>query len=408
MPVSGPPLLGEILRNNSTIEAARQDWEVAARNPEIAASLPDPMIAYGYYFTSVETRVGPLNQRVGVSQKIPFPGKLGTAKRQAQEQANVAYWRYRAAIRDTLAQAKTLLAELARVDGSIAVLEEQEKLLRQTVSSAEGLFKGNQVSLPDVIRATVAAEDILTKITGLRAVRVAVLARIAALRGETAKPLDLPPRDRPPLPVLPSLEHAMKLSLGSNQELQAAANAVARDEFGVRAAKLDYFPDVTFGIDYTQAGENRMSNPPDSGKDPVMGTVTVNVPIWWDKLGALKKAAEARRAASQSRQVQLALDTGALVEGAYAVAKSAKDQRDRFAGKIVPDARRAYESVTSNYTAGVASLTDVLDVQRAYLSAEIGLVERTAGYIKAIADLERAVGEPLERMKDNLPGSAGK
>jgi outer membrane protein, heavy metal efflux system len=393
--VSGPPILTQILQENPAIEAARQDWQAAAQNPEVVASMPDPMLSYGYYFQPVETRIGPLNQSVGVSQKIPFPGKLGTAKRQAQEQAQVTYWRYRAVIRDTLAQAKTLLAELIRVDGSIAVLREQETLLRQTEASAEGLFKANRGGLPDVIRATVAAEDLLTRITALEARRVAVVATLGALRGEASGPLDLPPATGAPLPELPSLEAAMKLSMQANQELLAAENAVARDVYAVRAAKLEYYPDVTLGLDYTQAGENPMAPAADRGKDPVMGTITVNVPIWWDKLGAQKRAAEARRDASIARRTRLTLDTTAMVRGAHAVAKSAREQRERFADSIVPDARRAYESITSNYSAGAANLTDLLDIQRAYNEPALGLVERTAAYLKAIADLERAVGQPI-------------
>ncbi len=406
--VGGPPLLREILQHSPAIEAARQDWQAAAENPEVVASMPDPMVSYGYYFQNVETRIGPLNQRIGLSQKIPFPGKLGTAKRQAQEQAQIAYWRYRAAIRDTLAQAKMLLAELVRVDGAVSVLREQEDLLRQTASSAEGLFKANQVTLPDVIRATVAAEDILTRITALEAVRVATVAKLAAIRGETDAPLVIPSTTQPRIPALPPLSSAMKLSMIANQELHAAENAVARDAYAVRLARLDYYPDFTLGIDYTQAGENMMANPADRGNDPVMGTITVNVPIWWDKLGAQKRGAEARKEASIARRAQLALDTTAMVQGAYALAKSAKEQRERFAGKIVPDARRAYESVTSNYTAGAATLTDVLDIQRAYNEAALGLVERTAAYLKAIAQLEQAVGEPLENMKPSPAAGVGK
>ena len=408
MPISGPPILGEILENNPSIEAARQDWQAAAQNPEVVASLPDPMLSYGYYFVNVETRIGPLNQRIALSQKFPFPGKLGTARRQAQQQAEIVYWRYRAAIRDTLAQAKTLLAELVRVDGSIAVMREQENLLRKTADSAEGLFKANEVGLPDVIRATVAAEDILTRISALEAMRIATVANLKALRGEPEVPLSVPSRANPQIPALPSLKEAMKRSMEANQELHAAANAVARDEYAVRAARLDYYPDVTLGIDYTQAGENKMAPPADRGKDPIMGTVTVNVPIWWDKLGAQKRAAKARREASIARRSQLALETTATVRGAHAIAKSMKEQRERFAGEIVPNARLAYESVTSKYTAGTSTLTDVLDIQRAYNDAALGFVERTAAYLKAIADLERAIGEPIEQISRGRSAKTGR
>lgn len=402
------PLLAEILQNNPAIEAARQDWQAAMQSPSIVSALPDPMLSYGYYFTNVETRIGPLNQRLGLSQKIPFPGKLGTARRQAQEAAEVAHWKYRAVIRDTAAQARTLLAELRRIDDSRAVLREQEALSRQTAMSAEALYETNAGKLPDVIRAKIATEDFRTTLSTLTAARISALAQIEALKGRNDRPLNLPSVASAPLPRLPSLGDAMKLSLVANQDLQATASAVARDAWAIRAAALEYYPDVTLGVDYTQSGERAMADPADRGNDPVMGTISINLPIWWNKLRAQKQAAEARHAASLSRQAQMSLETTAMIKGAHAMAEAALEQRAIFADQIVPEARRAYDSTLSNYTAGAAALTDVLEIQQTRLQAELSLIERTVAYLKALAQLEQAVGVPIGNMENRPDFRSGK
>lgn len=389
--------LAEALGSNPGIESSRLEWEAMAEMPEVVASLPDPMVSYGYYFTSVQTRTGAMRQRFSVSQKIPFPGKLGTAKARSTAEAQISYWNFRAAMRDVFAQGRTLLADLYRSDGAILVLRDQESLLRQTAESAKGLLESNQGSLGNVLRAEVAAEDIATRISQLEAERKGVIARMAALRGESAPAPAMPRYANPKLPELPSLTDLMRRSIDANQDLEAARAAVARDDLGIRAAVLEYFPDITLGADYTLIDDSTvLPMTPQNGDDPIMGTISLNVPIWWDKLGAQKRTAVARHGSSVARQAQLTADVSANVQAAYALARAMREQHDRFASKIIPAARQAYESVTSSYSAGSTSLTDLLDVQRAYLGAELGLIDRTAGYLRAIADLERAIGRPLD------------
>jgi len=389
--------LSEVLVANPGVESSRLEWEAMAEMPEVVASLPDPMISYGYYFTSVQTRTGAMRQRFGVSQKIPFPGKLGTAKARSTADAEVAYWKFRAALRDVFAQGRTLLADLYRADGAILVLRDQEALLRQTGDSAKALVESNQGSLANAIRAQVAAEEIATRLSQIEAERKGVIARMAALRGEADPATAVPRYPSPKLPELPSLETLMRRSIGANQDLKAARAAVARDNLGIRAAVLEYYPDITLGLDYTVIDSSTvLPMTPQNGDDPIMGTISLNVPIWWDKLGAQKRAAVARHGSSAARQAQLTADVSANVQATYAMARAMRDQRDRYASEIIPGARLAYESVTSSYSTGVTSLTDLLDVQRAYLGAELGLIDRTAGYLRAIADLERAIGEPLD------------
>ncbi len=397
----GEPLadrfLAEALALNPGAEATRLEWEAMAEMPEVVASLPDPTVSYGYYFTSVQTRTGAMRQRFGVSQKIPFPGKLGTAKARSAADARVAYWRYRAALRDVFAVGRTLLADLYRADAAILILRDQAALFRQTAESSTALLETNKGSLADVIRSRVAAEEMAVRISQLEAERTGVVARMAALRGEVDPATAVGRYAEPELITLPSLTELMKRSIGTNQDLEAARAEVAREDLGVRAAVLEYYPDVTFGLDYTQVDASTvLRDTPQSGRDPVMGTIAVNVPIWWDKLGAQKRAAVARLGSAAARQAQLTADVSASVQAAYAMALTMREQRDRYAAEILPSARQAVESKTAGYSAGTAGLTDLLDVQRATLGAELGMIDRTAGYLRALADLERAIGEPLK------------
>jgi len=396
--------LAGALDSNPGVASLRFQWESLSHRPTIAASLPDPELAYSYYLNSVQTRTGAMRQKISARQKIPFPGKLAAAKDEANFAAEIAYWQYRAALRDVFAQGKTLLADLYRADALILIVREQEALLRQAVQSAEALIETDQGSLGNVIRTQVAAEEMSTRIAQLEAERIGILARMSALAGQTEARPALSRYADPHLPALPSLDQLLNRAVTANPDLEAARATVARDQAAIRLATLAYYPDISLGLEYTDISAN-IINPttPQNGSDPVMGTISINLPIWWDKLEAQKQVAIAQRGSSSAQQAQLAADISANVRAAHAMAQSMFTQRDRFASEIVPGTRQAYDSAQSAYSSGTASLTDLLDVQRAFLAAELGLVERTVGYLRAVAELERAIGEPLHPISTKNP-----
>jgi hypothetical protein len=62
--------------NNPQMEAAFNRWKAALEMVTQARTLPDPRFNYGYFIQEVETRVGPQEQRAGLSQMFSWFGKL--------------------------------------------------------------------------------------------------------------------------------------------------------------------------------------------------------------------------------------------------------------------------------------------------------------------------------------------
>ncbi|MFV0336763.1 MAG: TolC family protein [Chthoniobacterales bacterium] len=384
--------LQEILEKNPQVQSAKMRWQSLAYQPQVAAALPDPQFNYSVFFRGVQTRTGVMRNRFSVSQKIPFPAKLGERKSYATYESYVAYWEYRAALRDAFSDGRILLADLYRIDASLGVLRDQEILLRQTETSTEALIEANRASISNALRTRLAAEEILTQVARLEAKRIGILARMSALRGDAQTGPAFPRYTNPLFPKLSPLIDLLRDSMGLNQDLEIARSEIRREQSGERLASLEYFPDITLGVEYTQLESYSGSR---SSPDPIAGTISVNLPIWWDKIDAQKKSAKAKRASAEAREAQLTANVSAQVQAAYAMADTMKKERKRYAEKILPDARNAYESGVASYSVGDASLTDLLDVQQAYLAAELGLINRNADYLRAIADLERAIGEPI-------------
>ncbi|MGH9548714.1 MAG: TolC family protein, partial [Terriglobales bacterium] len=101
-PVGVDTVVRQVLADNPQLNSARLKWEAMKERPRIAGSLPDPTLSYGYFFDNVETRVGAQNQRVGLSQKIPFPGKLSLAAKRARQEALQSFWQYQTLARELI------------------------------------------------------------------------------------------------------------------------------------------------------------------------------------------------------------------------------------------------------------------------------------------------------------------
>jgi outer membrane protein TolC len=82
-------LVNEALMNNPQIQAAYNNWQAAEEKIKQVSSLPDPMASYTYFGESVETKVGPQEAKYGLSQKIPFPGKLSLKAKAQSKHADM-------------------------------------------------------------------------------------------------------------------------------------------------------------------------------------------------------------------------------------------------------------------------------------------------------------------------------
>src|SRR6266852_7105024 len=103
-------LLSELLQRNPEIQAARSRFEAATKRPSQAGTLPEPTARYtnfgvGHPFSRLNSNEFAY-QGFGISQQIPFPGKLGLAYEEAKREVEGEQQNYRSVILDVTARLK--------------------------------------------------------------------------------------------------------------------------------------------------------------------------------------------------------------------------------------------------------------------------------------------------------------
>ena len=65
--------------SNPSILAAKEAWKATVEKYRLEAGYPDPQFTATYFPEPIETRLGPQDWNLNLSQAIPFPGKLSKA-----------------------------------------------------------------------------------------------------------------------------------------------------------------------------------------------------------------------------------------------------------------------------------------------------------------------------------------
>ncbi|MGD0093535.1 MAG: TolC family protein, partial [Planctomycetota bacterium] len=235
------------------VEAARHRWLAATHKRPQMVALPDPRLEATYYVVR-----GMDKYMLGLSQEIPYPGKLILAGRIADKEAEAARLRYEAAVRDALSEAKESYFELYYIDRAQQVTAEIRKLYDRYAALAAGGKEVAKPKLPETFRAESQRAQLGYDLVLLHEMRAAEAERLRSglglpARAELGGTADV----AEPAELGEALEHLQEIATLHNQELAVAGIEVERAQYEVQQAHRAPIPDLMLGANYTAMGEQQ-------------------------------------------------------------------------------------------------------------------------------------------------------
>ncbi|MGH9847514.1 MAG: TolC family protein, partial [Blastocatellia bacterium] len=332
------------LEGNPGLAQIRVRAEAMAAIPSQEGTLPDPTLSFGALWLPTASGLS-LNRddftmmEVGVTQAIPFPGKLALKREAATFEAEAAT--------HTVEEARLRLArdvtirwwQLMSVHRSLLVIADTEGLLRQLVEIADTQYRVGQGLQQDVLSARLE----LAQLTQQRARHVglhrAEIARLNALLNRPAdSPVRLPDAVDTHLPDIRSETNLNKQGGQSRPLLAERKNAIDAAQSRLELAKKDYYPDFTLGIAYafrqnTPTGQSR--------SDFASFQLSMSLPIYADRKQA--KAVDQRQ--SELLRERYALDDAQReiqteIGASLAVYQGNREQFAAFESSVLPLARQ--------------------------------------------------------------------
>lgn len=390
-----------------------------------AGARPDPMLIAGIQNQPLSREPQTVSSRgaasgpepmtmhvLGVSQTIPFPGKLGLRTIAARREVDAALAMEQDARLAVIHDVRVAYTELAYADRALAIVEQNQHLLAEIIRVTEAHYTLGSGMQQDVLRARIEAARLGQDASALAEERRAQLAALNALLDRPSDaPVESPvfssrivraavadsassirfssdllgaPAADSPLPALDVLQ-AMAIAnspMLREHEARIAAQA-ARVALAGRAAK----PDVDVSLQYGQ--RNGLG-------DMVSAIVSVPIAIQHGRKQDEDAAAErAELAALEAEHHAQLNELGARVAKVYADVARQRTQLALNVKAILPQGSAALVAATANYQAGKSDLLSLLDIRSALFRDETAYYRGLADFANTVADLEQLVGKAV-------------
>ncbi|WPJ97215.1 TolC family protein [Coraliomargarita algicola] len=356
---------------NPQLKAFERRYEAAMQRIPQVSALPDPMFQITSFVESVQTRTGPQENVLMLSQRIPWFGKLSSREAAASADAEALWYAYQS---QHLMLARTVslgFYEYGYTEEAIRLTRENRDLLRELEPVVEEKVRaGGEINA--LLRLKVEIGKIDDRLQSLTQKRVAQSAQLSELLALSETSLLAWPEWEAPKPVSlngPALVQAIR---ASNPELQMLKRKVASAEARREIARLESYPDITLGINYIQIGDPEV-NPttPDAGNDPWGVTVAVNIPIWIGKYDAGKAEALANKRSSEHEYENRYNALRAELSASLALLADANRRLALYGEELLGLAEQAVENTRESYQNGRTGILELIDSERSLLDLQL-------------------------------------
>ncbi len=387
-------LIQEALEQNPQSRAAYEVWQASLQRIGQAKGFPDPILSFAHFGQSVETRVGPQTDKISLSQRIPFFGKLALKGKVAERNSSIQEAAYEKTRADIGLGVKEAFFSLYWFEKAIAIREEERDVLKRLSHIALKKYEADQASQQDILKAQLEISRVSERILVLEQGKRAVETKLNALLNRSVDSpfgkigtVDIPP-------INFGTQELSEWAKKGRPELIQAEHSIAKYEESLKLAKKNKWPDFNIMVDYIFIGKGTSTHPKD-GRNAWMGGIGINIPLWRGKYKAAEAEAAVSINASRKRYENIQNDTLAGINELYLELKTYKDQINLYEHSLLPQAEQSLKASEASYISGSTDFLNLLDSERMILQIKTGLYKTLSDFRKALARLERLVGQDL-------------
>jgi cobalt-zinc-cadmium efflux system outer membrane protein len=398
--VSSNDLVRRALVSNGELAAARIEIERARARLLQAGLRPNPTLDF-------EQSTGRYTDSTGESETsigIALPLELGGKRRRRIELAQVELEAVEAEVADRerrlAAELRSIYVEALAALRELGIAENLNALDLKTTRFV-------QVRVNEGETAPIELNLLRVEVDRLRSRRALIEGRLKAsllrLKNLAGIPADGPLRLREDLltPILPtppaSLDAAIDIALRQRPDLKLARLNEEVSQAGLSLARANSTPDVTAFSRYTLNRSSYQDTPVGVRNDRdrlLTFGISIGIPVFNRNQGAKAEFAAAISQATKKREF-LESVVRSEVETAYVRLEAARIAVATFEEGVVARSTENIRVVRAAYELGQFSVRDLITEQRRLMDSQRDFTETLSERCRALADLEAALGTPI-------------
>ena len=365
-------LMEEARRNNPDILAARRAWQAAAQVPTQVTTMPDPTVSvqhlsvgspmpFAGYSNSDFAYIG-----LGISQDLPYPGKLRLKGESAREDVAIARDKLDAVTRSVIEQVKEAYFQIAAIQETLAVLDRDSRLLEQIENIADARYRVGQGIQQDILKAQLERTKLLREVANQRQLLGSARAQLTKLLNRPADSPDLSADRLVETPLRYTAEELMAKARTQNPAIAGQQEIVKRQSLGVEMARKDRYPD--FNVQY------QWQHTADQFRDYYMVSFSARLPIYRSRKLNPELAQATEELSRSEREYEGQIQAAYFdVRDQYLAAQTASQLLTIYREGLIPQALATYQAGLVAYQGGrqdfeslLSSFMDVLNFDREY------------------------------------------
>jgi outer membrane protein TolC len=326
-------------------------------------------------------------QGVVFTQEIPFPGKLGAKGHAAEKEAEREQEILRGRRLEVLNNLRTAYYDYYLAYKSGEILDQTKELMKNFQRIAETRYATGQGTQQDVLRAQLEVSMLIDRIAEQEQKKDAQAAMLSKLAGRDP----LAPLGRPAeltgAPFTRSMDDFAATALKHSPMLEERRRMVEQSEFDLSLSKREFLPDmVVSGGWFTRAEKPNVWQ----------ASVMFRVPLYfWNKSSGVRAASADLHSARYDYDATR-LATLARVKELYSSIKTAEHHVHLYEAGIIPQARLALQSATTNYQVGKTDFLGLLDSHSLLLKYQIMEQEELVNLNKNLSMMSELTGEEMQ------------
>lgn len=383
---------------NPSLAEMQARYEALAEIPPQLGTLPDPILSLNAMNLPTDTfNVGQeamTQMQVGISQVIPFPGKLALREGASEYEALAAgFWVDEVRLL-LIRNVRSSWWQLYFLDRSLEIVDSNQDLVRQLIEVARTKYEVGGGLQQDVLLAQLELSKLIDQKIKLKAVRRNQAIQLNLL-------MDAPPNDALVLPLKVSLdmpEIANEKTLYERAEtsrplLKQKEHDIHAAQSRLELARKQYYPDFKLGVAYgNRSGDNPF--PRGGARSDFLSVMfSFNLPIHSKR--RLERAVSQRSLELQKRRYALRNEWGVVrseISSATTDYFEARELFMLFQSGIVPQARQTVSSMLAGYQVSEVDFLNLVGSQVTLLKYEVQYWKALTEANQALARLDAAVG----------------
>jgi outer membrane protein TolC len=386
--------LRSALENNTVIAAAKANVDARKQRIRIEQSLPDPSFSGDFMITPAELRTGTREASTGLSQMVPWPGKLLTQKAIAQKEYEIALEARRSAEAKVLADVRRVYAEYYSIGKEIGISQDNLKLLQEMEKVLVAHYATAMAPQVSLLKIQIEMASLEDQIKSLFADKVTIQEKAILLLNVADNTVLPTPAHLPQLEVPAYADSLIIHAEMNNPELIQARSEADAASLQVDLAKQNFAPDLMLSTGYTFG---KSTVPMESGKYPWAAGASISIPIWTSSKIARISEARARKEMQRANVAgirnEIVTDSKTLIEEYH----DAQRKINLYMETLIPQSQRITSLVQESYISGKATILDFLDAQRMQLDLQVMLEKQKARKEIIAGSIDMLLGGKLTR-----------